>query len=55
MARKGRKRERRRTRVEASRGIAVVGTVELLKMECLLPDEEDDDDACCRVEIFVTN
>ena len=54
MARKGRKRERR-TRGEASLETVVVGTVELLKMECLLPDEEDEDDACCRVEIFVTN
>ena len=52
MARKG---WRRRTRVEASRGIAVVGTAELLKMECLLPDEEDGDEACCRIEIFDTN
>ena len=53
MARKG---WRRRTRKEASRETAVVvGTAELLKMECLLPDEEDVDDACCRAEILVTN
>ena len=32
-----------------------MGNAELLKMECLLPDEEDVDEACCRIETFVTN
>ena len=44
----------RRTRGEASLGIVVVGAAELLKMECLFPDEDDDEETCHAIDSWVT-
>ena len=44
-----RKRRTRRMRGEASLGIVVVGAAELLKMECLFPDE-----SCHAIDSWVT-